>query len=145
MIRPPFRSRERFPETARQKEQKKEQKRKRKRPQAKHPKGSFKKAKASERGTRLMRQRHQKLPAMLADLPQQCDIGAKKNSQGREQYWRGYKLHLDVADAQLPISAILTSASVHDSQVAIPLMTQTSERVTYLYDLMGSAYAGSNS
>ena len=23
-----------------------------------------------------------KLPAMLADLPQRCDIGAKKNSQG---------------------------------------------------------------
>ena len=135
-------ARERFPETARQKEQRKqkEKKRKSRRTQAKHAKGSFIKSKASERGTRLMRQRHQKLPAMLADLPQQCDIGAKKNSQGREQYWRGYKLHLDVADAQLPISAILTSASVHDSQVAIPLMTQTSERVTYLYDLMDSAY-----
>ena len=45
-------------------------------------------------------------------------MGAKTNSQGHEQYWRGYKLHLDVADGQLPISAVLTSASVHDSQVA---------------------------
>ena len=77
---------------------------------------------------------------MLADLPQQCDIGAKKNSQGQEEYWRGYKLHLDVADGQIPISAILTSASVHDSQVAIPLMTMTGERVTHLYELMDSAY-----
>jgi Transposase DDE domain/Transposase domain (DUF772) len=107
---------------------------------SKRPKGSFAKAKASQRGKRIQRQPHQTLPAMLADLPQQCDIGAKKNSQGHEQYWRGYKLHLDVADGQVPISAILTSASVHDSQVAIPLMTMTSQRVTHLYELMDSAY-----
>ena len=35
---------------------------------------------------------------------------------------------------------MLTSASVHDSQVAIPLMTMTSARVFYLHDLMDSAY-----
>ena len=35
---------------------------------------------------------------------------------------------------------MLTSASVHDSQVAIPLMTITSARVSYLYDLMDAAY-----
>lgn len=103
-------------------------------------KRSFVKAKASERGTRMQRQRHQKPDAMLADLPQACDIGTKVNSKGKKQSWRGYKLHLDVADGQVPITAVLTSASVHDSQVAIPLMTMTSERVTYLYDLMDSAY-----
>ena len=127
-------ARERFPETARQARQAA------KKNKAKRPQGSFAKAKASERGTRLQRQRHQKLPAMLARLPQQCDIGVKTNSQGHEQHWRGYKLHLDVADGQLPISAVLTSASLHDSQVAIPLMTMTSERVDYLYELMDSAY-----
>jgi Transposase DDE domain/Transposase domain (DUF772) len=98
------------------------------------------KAKASERGKRIQRQPHQKLDAMLADLPQQCDIGVKKTTDGHEQYWRGYKLHLDVADGQVPISALLTSASVHDSQVAIPLMTLSSQRVDYLYELMDSAY-----
>jgi hypothetical protein len=106
----------------------------------KRKKGSLRKAKASQRGTRIQRQRHQPLPTMLADLPRQCDIGAKKDHQGNEKRWCGYKLHLDVADGQLPISAVLTSASVHDSQVAIPLMTLTSQRVTYLYDLMDSAY-----
>ena len=35
---------------------------------------------------------------------------------------------------------MLTSASVHDSQVAIPLMTMTGARVSYLYDLMDAAY-----
>jgi hypothetical protein len=40
----------------------------------------------------------------------------------------------------VPISALLTSASVHDSQVAIPLMTMTAQRVVHLYELMDSAY-----
>src|SRR5579863_916476 len=141
-------ARERYPET----EQQKEAKRKEKAEQAKKKnkggkggrkkgsKGGFLRAKAADRGTRIQRQRHQKLDRQLKDLPQQCDTGAKKNTKGHEQYWRGYKLHLDVADGQIPISAILTSASVHDSQVAIPLMTMTSSRVTYLYELMDSAY-----
>ena len=35
---------------------------------------------------------------------------------------------------------MLTSASMHDSQAAIPLMRLTGERVTDLYDLADSAY-----
>jgi hypothetical protein len=91
-------------------------------------------------GTRLERQRSMPLSSMLNDLPRQCDLGMKKNSHGSEQHWRGYKLHLDVADGQIPISALLTSASLHDSQVAIPLATMTAQRVTCLYELMDSAY-----
>ena len=102
--------------------------------------GSFAKAKARERGTRIQRQPNQTLEAMLAEIPQYCDKGKKKNSAGYEQSWSGYKLHWDIADGQIPISAILTSASVHDSQLAIPLMTMTSLRVAYLYELMDSAY-----
>lgn len=99
-----------------------------------------KRAKASERGTRLERQRKQTLGQQLAALPQECGIGVKKSTKGYLSYWRGYKLHLDVADGQIPISALLTGASVHDSQAAIPLMTMSSQRVTYLYELMDSAY-----
>ena len=133
--------RERFPETAKQQAAKRKAKKGGSKPgRRKGHRGGFVKAKAAERGTRIQRQRHQKLNRMLKDLPRQCDIGTKMNSQGHEQYWRGYKLHLDVADGQLPISAVLTSASVHDSQVAIPLMTLTSGRVTHLYELMDSAY-----
>jgi hypothetical protein len=73
-------------------------------------------------------------------LPRHCSLGVKKSSKGHLSYWRGYKLHLDVADGQIPISAILTGACVHDSQVAIPLMSMTTQRVTYLYDLMDAAY-----
>ena len=99
-----------------------------------------KRAKASERGTRLERQRKQSLARQVQDLSRDCSIGTKKSSQGHQQYWRGYKLHLDVADGQIPISALLTGTSVHDSQAAIPLMTMSTQRVTYLYELMDSAY-----
>ncbi len=95
---------------------------------------------APNMGTRLARQRSMTLSDMLAELPQQCDIGAKTNSVGHTNYWRGYKLHLDVADGQIPISAVLSSASVHDSQVAIPLATLSSQRVRYCYELMDAAY-----
>jgi len=77
---------------------------------------------------------------MLRELPRQCDTGAKTSGDGHPKYWQGYKLHLDVADGQIPIRAILTSASLHDSQAAIPLTTMTSRRVTYCYDLMDAAY-----
>ena len=90
--------------------------------------------------TRLERQTTQNLDQMLADLPTACDVGSKKNSKGYKETWIGYKLHLDVACGQIPVSCVLTSASVHDSQVAIPLMTMTGARVSYLYDLMDAAY-----
>ena len=90
--------------------------------------------------TRIERQATQSLGEMLADLPTACDVGCKKNSKGYKETWVGYKLHIDVACGQIPVSCLLTSASVHDSQVAVPLMTMTSARVSYLYDLMDSAY-----
>lgn len=90
--------------------------------------------------TRLQRQQSMGLAEMLADLPRVCDCGTKRNSKGHPSYWVGYKLHLDVADGGIPISCILTSASVNDSQVAMPLATLTAQRVVNFYDLMDSAY-----
>jgi hypothetical protein len=80
------------------------------------------------------------LEQILDDLPRDCNVGTKKNSKGYKESWIGYKLHLDVADGQIPISCILTSASLHDSQAAIPLALTTAQRVTNLYDLSDSAY-----
>lgn len=89
---------------------------------------------------RLERQLNMSLEEMLSDLPKACDVGSKKNAKGYLVSWKGYKLHIDTADGQIPISCILTSASVHDSQVALPLATMTKQRVTNLYDVMDSAY-----
>jgi hypothetical protein len=89
---------------------------------------------------RLERQATMSLAEMLSDLPTHCAVGTKRNAKGHTTSWIGYKLHLDVADGDIPISGLLTSASLHDSQAAIPLATLTSGRVTNLYDLMDSAY-----
>jgi hypothetical protein len=88
----------------------------------------------------LERQAAMSLAEMLADLPTHCAVGTKRNAKGHTTSWIGYKLHLDIADGDVPISAVLTSASLHDCQAAIPLATMTAGRVTNLYDLMDSAY-----
>ncbi|MGH9669266.1 MAG: transposase [Terriglobales bacterium] len=90
--------------------------------------------------TRLELQPTRSLEENVADLPRHCAIGVKRNSKGYQETWRGYKLHLDSVDGDLPVSALLTAASVHDSQVAIPLAQMTAQRVTSLYDLMDAAY-----
>jgi hypothetical protein len=89
---------------------------------------------------RLELQPGRTLAENLADLPTVCNVGTKKGSDGRKMSWTGYKLHIDTIDGEIPVSCILTSASLHDSQVAIPLAQMTQARVTSLYDLMDSAY-----
>jgi hypothetical protein len=76
----------------------------------------------------------------LNELPTVCNVGTKKNSKGYKETWIGYKLHVDCIDGDIPISTILTSASLHDSQAAIPLAQMSCQRVTNLYDLMDAAY-----
>lgn len=90
---------------------------------------------------RIFKQFHDlTLNEMIDDLPKSCDIGRKHNSKGRMEQWAGYSLHVDWADGEIPISALLTSASMHDSQAAIPLATISAKRVTNLYDIMDAAY-----
>jgi IS5 family transposase len=89
---------------------------------------------------RLAQQVNEEAWESLKKVPILCDKGTKKNSQGYKETWKGYKLHADVNDCGLPVSIVLTSASVHDSQVAIPMMKMTSRKVDYLYDLMDAAY-----
>lgn len=84
------------------------------------------------------------LKDMLADLPKTCDVGTKLNAKGHKTSWIGYKLHIDTADGDIPVSCVLTSASLHDSQAAIPLATMTAALgVINCYDLMDSAYDAS--
>lgn len=82
----------------------------------------------------------QSLAEILGSLPSQCDRGTKCNAQGYKISWNGYKLHLDTADCGLPISAVVSSASMHDSLAAIPLSRISTARVSYCYELMDAAY-----
>jgi IS5 family transposase len=76
----------------------------------------------------------------VTKFPTACTWGCKKNSQGNVETWKGYKLHLDVSDTGFPISALVTGANVHDSQVAIPLEKMTEHKVQHLYSVMDAAY-----
>lgn len=142
-------ARERFPETTKKAStekppprvpRKRGPKKGKRGPHQRHKGGKPKYQYQPKQGTRMHRQRSMKLAAMLAELPRHCSLGVKTSQDGNQQYWRGYKLHLDVADGQIPISGILTAASLHDSQAAIPLATMTAQRVTSLYDVMDAAY-----
>jgi hypothetical protein len=101
-----------------------------------------KKPKSPEQMTRLERQcsGNMTVEQMLEDLPRVCDVGCKTNSKGSKYFWVGYKMHVDVADGQIPISCVLTSASLNDTQAAVPLALLTAQRVTSLYDLMDTGY-----
>jgi hypothetical protein len=118
------------------KEGTKEESKKRGRPK----KGEIREDKKEDK--RLNIQVNQTPSEALKDIPTVCDVGCKKNAQGYKETWIGYKLHVDTADNGLPITALLTSASLHDSQVAIPMMKMTTDRVTYLYDLINFTPCG---
>lgn len=95
---------------------------------------------SSAKESPLARQRQQTLSQMLAQMPTVCDRGTKCNAQGYKISWNGYKLHLDTADCGVPVAAVLSSASMHDSRAAISLSLISAQRVTNLYDLMDAAY-----
>lgn len=114
-------------------------------PEASAPRRPHRKSGSTKRPEQMTRLERQcagtmTLKEMLADLPRDCNRGCKPDHNGVKRFWTGYKLHLDVADGQIPISCILTSASLNDTQVAIPLALTTAQRVTSLYDLMDAGY-----
>lgn len=102
-------------------------------------KGEIREAKPGKLG----QQQGKPLAQLLKELPRDCDRGSKCNAQGYKNSWNGYKLHLDTADCGIPVSALLSSASMHDSLAAIPLSLMTAQRVTNCYDLMDAAYCSS--
>ena len=65
-----------------------------------------------------------RLAEILAELPRVCETGVKRNTQGYQKKWNSYKLHIEVTDGGIPVSPLLTSASLHDSHpFANPLQT----------------------
>ncbi|MDR3708753.1 MAG: transposase [Capsulimonadaceae bacterium] len=90
--------------------------------------------------TRIEQQLKETPQQSIAQLSRVCNWGTKTNSQGKKHTWKGYKTHITWADDNIPLAAITTSASVHDSQVAIPLIRTAAERARIIYDLMDAAY-----
>ena len=88
----------------------------------------------------LIKQIDQTPEEALSELSNVCSVGSKLDSKGRMHSWNGYKAHIDWMDGGIPLTVVTTSASVHDSQVAIPMARLSARKVTSLYDLMDSAY-----
>lgn len=63
----------------------------------------------------------QTVEEMLSLVSTKCGVGVKQNSKGNREVWIGGKLHISAVDGDIPITAIYSSASVHDSSVALPL------------------------
>lgn len=80
------------------------------------------------------------LDEMIKELPNLCDKGMKKSSQGYTEIWKGFKLNAAVDDHCIPLAVIVTSASLNDCEVAIPLAAKAHLVATNLYDLMDAAY-----
>lgn len=104
-------------------------------PKKRAPKGCAKKTRIEIQASGAMT-----LEEMIKDLPACCNIGRKNSSSGHMYAWIGYKLHLSVDDNGIPLAAMISSASLNDTQAAIPLAIMTAQRVTSLYDLMDSGY-----
>jgi transposase len=119
-----------------QKREKKEEKTEKKR-RGRPKKGEIRSAKPE---TTLERQVHETAEEALNNIDTSCAHGCKRNSHGNTQFWTGYKLHLDVSDTGFPLSAFVSGANVHDSQLAIPLEKMTESKVFFCYSLMDAAY-----
>jgi IS5 family transposase len=113
----------------------------RKHPTSDRPPGRPKKGEVVEPPqTRIERQLTQVPEIALLEVPTACDTGAKPDVHQHLHYGVGYKFPVVTNEWGLPLCAVTTAASVHDSQVAIPLLHLTARRVTALYDLMDRGY-----
>ena len=110
-------------------------------PMPKHKRGRPKKdeQRSAKELTRIQKQLDQTPEQALEELGYACNVGSKKDSKGNSHYWIGWKVHIDWADS-IPVFVVTTSASVHDSQLAIPMARITARRVNACYQLMDSAY-----
>ena len=93
-----------------------------------------------EGGSRIEWQAGQDADTALAELPQACDWGSKRDAHGKPKYWKGVKLHAEVTREGIPVAVACSSASLHDSQAFIPLMKKATERIGPHVALADAAY-----
>jgi len=77
------------------------------------------------------------LPYSFTELEQQIPLtpqwGIKKNSEGKNVFWFGFKGHFLVdCKGQYVLSALLSSGNINDGKMAIPLLKALSEKHPYL-------------
>ena len=77
-------------------------------------------------------------------IPQLPHWGIKKNSEGKNVFWYGFKGHLLVdCKSQYILSSLLSSGNVNDGKMAIPLLKSLTEHHPYVkpsYALFDAGY-----
>ncbi|AJS59931.1 transposase [Paenibacillus sp. IHBB 10380] len=66
---------------------------------------------------------------LVAEIPLNPAWGVKKNSEGKNVFWYGFKAHLLVdCKSQYLLTALLSSGNINDGKMAIPLLKGLAER-----------------
>jgi len=84
------------------------------------------------------------LDELRSSVPQEPKWGVKKNSEGKNVFWYGYKGHLGVGTtSQYILQALFSSGNLNDGKAAIPLLKGIQERLPLPdlhYDTMDAGY-----
>jgi transposase len=73
------------------------------------------------------------LETLRTTVPSQPNWGIKKNSEGKNTFWFGFKAHLAVGTkSQYILQSLMSSASLNDEKAAIPLLKGIQERLSSL-------------
>lgn len=84
------------------------------------------------------------LANLRAEAPQDPEWGVKKNSEGKNVFWYGYKAHLAVGTtSQYILQSLFSSGNLNDGKAAIPLLKGIHENVpipTLRYENMDAGY-----
>ena len=84
------------------------------------------------------------LDKLRSEIPQAPEWGVKKNSEGKNVFWYGYKAHLAVGTtSQYILQSLFSSGSLNDGKAAIPLLKGIKERLpisTLCYETMDAGY-----
>ncbi|MFY0521608.1 transposase [Lysinibacillus sp. UGB7] len=84
------------------------------------------------------------LSELRSSVPIQPQWGVKKNSEGKNVFWYGFKCHLAVgAKSQYIVQSLFSSGSLNDGKAAIPLLKGIQERFSSLniaYATMDAGY-----
>ena len=77
-------------------------------------------------------------------MPLDPQWGIKKNSEGKNMFWFGYKAHLAVGTkSQYIFQSLLSSGNLNDGKAAIPLLKGIQEKLPFLkirYATMDAGY-----
>lgn len=84
------------------------------------------------------------LEDLRKEVPQHPEWGIKKNSEGKNVFWYGYKGHLAVGTtSQYILQSLFSSGNLNDGKAAIPLLKGIQERLsisTIRFGIMDAGY-----